>query len=272
MARVASIPLPNVLMHSSIFWCHNSEETSERSKMNATEVDMALSVATMLVSFGTRPSQITILCTYLGQTGLMKKKMAANQLEFNLKETFVVSTVDNYQGDENDIVIVSLVRSNSQGQTGFLKDLPRRCVAQSRAKSCVIFIGNKETIIEAPCWKTLIENICFVGHDFPVVCPDHPSNNLLLNSAERVKSLARNPSSLCDVTCGGMFPCELQEHICRLPCQPKHEHTMCTKIVPFTFEKCGHPATKRCFKKVEDMKCMEIVDFNHGRCGHPDKR
>ena len=72
------------------------------------------------------------------------------------KPTLKVHTIDMYQGDENDIVIVSLVRSNNKKMIGFLKLLNRRCVAQSRARCGLYFIGNSETLSTDTNWNTMI--------------------------------------------------------------------------------------------------------------------
>ena len=72
------------------------------------------------------------------------------------KATLKVHTIDMYQGDENDIVIVSLVRSNNKKMIGFLKLLNRRCVAQSRARCGLYFIGNSETLSNDTNWNTMI--------------------------------------------------------------------------------------------------------------------
>ena len=60
-----------------------------------------------------------------------------------------VTTVDNYQGEENDIIILSLVRNNHQDQIGFLKASNRVCVALSRAKQGLYIFGNAECLRNA---------------------------------------------------------------------------------------------------------------------------
>ena len=60
-----------------------------------------------------------------------------------------VTTVDNYQGEENDIIILSLVRNNHQNQIGFLKASNRVCVALSRAKEGLFIFGNAQCLDDA---------------------------------------------------------------------------------------------------------------------------
>ena len=82
IARVGAIPLPKILANSSYFWSHSAEECSERSKSNPEEVDRALSLGLLLVTYGHKPSEITILCAYLGQTSLMKRKLVEYMKRF----------------------------------------------------------------------------------------------------------------------------------------------------------------------------------------------
>lgn len=57
-----------------------------------------------------------------------------------------ITTVDNYQGEENKIILLSLVRSNAKGHIGFLKTENRVCVALSRARDGLFIIGNMENL------------------------------------------------------------------------------------------------------------------------------
>ena len=70
-----------------------------------------------------------------------------------------VNTVDGFQGQERDVIIVSLVRSNNDGQIGFLRDLRRMNVAMTRARSKLIIIGDHETLAHHEFYKKLYEYI-----------------------------------------------------------------------------------------------------------------
>lgn len=89
---------------------------------------------------GYKPEQITIVATYLAQKTLIENKL--NNMQSMGKTRILVSTVDGYQGEENDIVILSLVRSNQHNNIGFLKTNNRVCVALSRARHGFFMIGN----------------------------------------------------------------------------------------------------------------------------------
>ena len=273
LSRVNSIQIPSFLSHSAIFWSHSEKESSERSKTNIEEVHRALSLAMLFVAFGYSPSDITILCTYLGQTSLMKKEARNIQVKYpdTLKENaFVISTVDNYQGDENQIVIVSLVRGNPSGTVGFLKDMERRCVAQSRAKACVVYIGNQSTVKNANCWRILMSQIP-VESELKVACPKHPSSVHFLSNTQEVQGLASHPSSICPIKCSVKFTCAFG-HPCSRKCQPVHDHKTCRTKIPFVHTVCRHRGVKECFKDPTQELCMEIVDFVFPKCGHPETR
>lgn len=100
-----------------------------------------------------RPSA-GIICTYGDQAGLIKKKRKGYQFTgFSGKpdEKLVISTVDDFQGDERDIIIVSMVRnpSGTRYDAEFIKKFERINVALSRARKLLIIVGSKKFLSEA---------------------------------------------------------------------------------------------------------------------------
>ena len=87
---------------------------------------------------------IVILSPYKGQINYMEREIRADDKLVNL--TIKVKTIDGFQGQESDIVIVSLVRSNGKNDIGFLKDYRRFNVAITRAKCQVVVVGDSSTI------------------------------------------------------------------------------------------------------------------------------
>ena len=89
---------------------------------------------------------------YLGQVSKIKKALIDEfgkpKNEKDKQKTIRVSTIDNYQGEESDIVLLSLVRSNEENNIGFLRTFNRICVAFSRAKIGFYVIGNMDCIVK----------------------------------------------------------------------------------------------------------------------------
>lgn len=73
------------------------------------------------------------------------------------RQLITVNTVDGFQGQERDVIIISLVRSNEDGQIGFLRDLRRMNVAITRARMKLIIMGDKDTMSRHPFYKKLYE-------------------------------------------------------------------------------------------------------------------
>ena len=66
-----------------------------------------------------------------------------------------MNTVDGFQGQERDIILVSMVRSNNEGQIGFLRDIRRMNVAITRARMKLIILGDPDTLTRHPFYKKL---------------------------------------------------------------------------------------------------------------------
>jgi superfamily I DNA and/or RNA helicase len=66
-----------------------------------------------------------------------------------------VNTVDGFQGQERDVIVISLVRSNDEGNIGFLRDLRRMNVAITRARMKLIILGDRSTLCRHPFYRKL---------------------------------------------------------------------------------------------------------------------
>lgn len=103
-----------------------------------------------LLQQGYNPDSITVLSLYAGQLLTIKNKILKLYPERGaIIRRIKIRTVDNYQGEENDIIILSLVRSNHNDQIGFLKASNRVCVALSRARHGMFIFGNAECLRNA---------------------------------------------------------------------------------------------------------------------------
>ena len=133
------------MMRNVFFLAHTQKEIGDqeaRSHVNPYEVDLSLAVARHLLMQGYKTDQITILTTYSGQLMQFRKTKRSHAILQNIK----ITTVDNFQGEENDIIILSLVRSNEEDNIGFLKIENRICVALSRAKQGFYLLGNMNSL------------------------------------------------------------------------------------------------------------------------------
>ena len=287
LARVELNKPADCIGRSMYFWAHQEPELNERSFVNKAEAERAVRLALFLVDQGYRPSQITILSPYLGQVRLIRQMVKAAEKKFvdlfvaeetqadstaegdvrpAIDNSIKVHTVDLYQGDENDFVIVSLVRSNDGGNVGFLNVLNRRCVAQSRAQCGLYFIGNRQTLSHNKHWNVLIEELAksqCVDTFMPLHCPFHPTEtSLSISSHEQIPI----KQSFCSVACGRRMPCQL--HTCKKTCQPRHSHRICHELVRFTFANCGHSQERECHEDENKMTCMTTVPFRFVDCKH----
>lgn len=125
------------MAQSLYFLSHTEDEThlsESASKVNEHEAKMAAKLSVYLLLQGYRTEDITIITMYAGQKSLIKKSLREERRPHTDPEPIQVSSVDGFQGEENKIIILSLVRSNTTGQIGFLKVVNRVCVSLSRAK------------------------------------------------------------------------------------------------------------------------------------------
>ena len=105
---------------------------------------------------------IGIISPYKGQVQLLRRMLRKDSYWKPLRHLISVNTVDGFQGQERDIILISMVRNNEQGQVGFLSDLRRMNVAITRARMKLIIIGHSPTLCHHPFYKRLkhyIDNI-----------------------------------------------------------------------------------------------------------------
>ena len=90
---------------------------------------------------------VGIISPYRAQVQYLKKLIKKYEFFKPYRRLISVNTVDGFQGQERDVILISLVRSNDEGQIGFLKDLRRMNVAMTRARMKLIILGNKDTMM-----------------------------------------------------------------------------------------------------------------------------
>ncbi|KAK3065980.1 hypothetical protein LTS18_002165, partial [Coniosporium uncinatum] len=182
-------PIPGMGGMNSYFFTHEWPEAQDdhMSSCNRREADMIVAFFDYLVLNGMDVPQITVLTFYNGQR---KAILCGLRRQPNLRahgEAFKVVTVDSYQGEENDVVLLSLVRSNDMGKIGFLNVVNRVCVALSRAKRGFYMFGNGELLAsESWLWAEVVKVLVGVkgekpetgpvrriGYRLPLVCQNH---------------------------------------------------------------------------------------------------
>ncbi|KAI9737771.1 MAG: hypothetical protein M1834_009139 [Cirrosporium novae-zelandiae] len=186
-------PLPGLGGISSFFFYHQWPEDNDdyMSKCNEQEADMLIGFFQYLVYNGIQSERITVLTFYNGQRKLILRRLRDNP---NLQDCFFkVVTVDSYQGEENDIVLLSLVRSNNYGNIGFCGVVNRVCVALSRAQRGFFIFGNGSKLVRrSELWnkvtQVMASNPHRIGTSFPIKCDKHHRESLVRDRETTVTS------------------------------------------------------------------------------------
>ena len=236
-----------------------------RSHSNTHEAEFLVALCRYLLKQGYKPSQVTLLTMYRGQLLEMKKRM--HRADF---EGVRVAAVNDFQGEENDIILLSLVRSNSDGEIGFLKIPNRICVSLSRAKQGFYVIGNFTMLRDkdSTVWPRILQDMdqrqC-VCKALPLYCKLHPEEKIAARTAE---DFSKCPEGGCQKPCGSRLPCG---HVCPRLCHPTDRehmlykcHKKCVKTLP-----CGHKCTRQCHECIKQCQpCSAIVRKEMPGCGH----
>ena len=168
------------------FYHHDHQEKEDgNSFYNVHEVFMALHLALYLVrEQGISPHRITILATYTAQ--LHQLLNTRTQGSWSALNQVRMTVVDNFQGEENDVIILSLVRNNTRSSVGFLRIDNRICVALSRARNGLYILGNMRMLAKAsPLWahmEQVLKENGEIGEAFPLQCNNHNQILRLVNS------------------------------------------------------------------------------------------
>jgi ATP-dependent RNA/DNA helicase IGHMBP2 len=101
---------------------------------------------------------IGIIAPYKEQIELLSQQLVEVELNEQMKSKISVKTIDGFQGQERDIIYISFVRSNNNGEIGFLSDIRRTNVALTRARKKLVVIGDSATLAVNPFYKNLIDH------------------------------------------------------------------------------------------------------------------
>ncbi|KAI0585805.1 Superfamily I DNA and RNA helicase and helicase subunits [Pyrenophora tritici-repentis] len=247
-------PVEGMGGNNSFFFCHEWPESRDAnmSAVNTMEAQMLVQFLNYLVLNGVDATKITVLTFYNGQRKHINRELRKLP-DLRTVAGIQVVTVDSYQGEENDIVLLSLVRSNRNHSIGFLSSENRACVALSRAKRGFYIFGNAELLAcESGTWASVVDIMYRnkkspvttgqerrLGYRLPLVCSNHGQ-----------KIWCEYPSDFdlikggCDKKCEGSLPCG---HRCPFTCHPfEHDMINCTQKCSKRVEACGHPCVAEC--------------------------
>ena len=107
---------------------------------------------------------VGIISPYRAQVQLLRRLLMKREYFKPFRRMISVNTVDGFQGQERDVIVISLVRSNDEGQIGFLRDLRRMNVAITRARMKVIILGDRQTLTRHPFYRQLWKYITQLKH------------------------------------------------------------------------------------------------------------
>ncbi len=130
-------------------------EADGDSKLNPQEAGLVINRVQALLQTGLDPRQIAVIAPYSAQVRLLRDRLKVTGLE--------IASVDGWQGREAEAVVISMVRSNPQGEIGFLGDVRRMNVALTRARRKLIVIGDSATLASLPFYQRLLEHFEALG-------------------------------------------------------------------------------------------------------------
>lgn len=126
-------------------------EPDGESRFNEQEAQLVRRKVEALLAGGVRPEQIGVIAPYSAQVRRLRELLPHDGLE--------IDSVDGFQGREKEAIVVSLVRSNSEGDIGFLGDVRRTNVALTRARRKLLLIGDSATLACHPFYQRLVEHL-----------------------------------------------------------------------------------------------------------------
>lgn len=251
----------------NLFWidhaCLEDEKHEMESFKNKHEAMYLVSLCNYLLFQGYKSTEITILTLYKGQMIFIRQ-----EIRHRLREPVRVDTVDNFQGEENEIILLSLVRSNKKYNPGFTVNENRICVALSRAKRGLYIMGNSDTICKRnSLWEKIYQKMKrnkLVSEALKLVCSNHPEQTLRAKTPE---DFSKWSNGGCTLPCKKRLSCG---HACLKSCHASdrdHRQTCCTRPC-LKLCKRGHKCKRLCNEPCSENDCEEKIKFLHDQCGH----
>ena len=289
------------LRHQMFFFNHtfpegtgSQHDNDSSSARNHGEAGMVVKTAWYLTHQNIRADKIVILTPYTGQVHCLHAALkmvklgttinerdeeeldadeedgAAGKWGEGFQQSIRVSSIDNYQGEEADYVLVSLVRSNDKGIIGFLKDAPRLTVLLSRAKKGLIVFGNRDTLLKKGpvSWECVFD---LWPHDavdscLHLRCDVHVEEELPVSTVTDFEKMS--PEGGCHRACTIKMSCG---HFCPRRCHhDDRKHVEETKRCPHVCElecSAGHLFSVKCHlwraadETKKDSLCSHCIEL-----------
>ena len=134
---------------------NEEQEIGGTSIQNVQEANLVIHKVEKLIKLGVQPQHITVLSPYTAQVRYICESIGHDQVK--------IASIDGFQGRENEVVVISLVRSNPKKEVGFLADVRRMNVALTRARRKLIVIGDSATITAHPFYERLLNYFDGIG-------------------------------------------------------------------------------------------------------------
>ncbi|KAF9139293.1 hypothetical protein BGX30_008146 [Mortierella sp. GBA39] len=305
--QVLTYPDVSGMATNVFFMDHRHPEDSRdqygiQSYANTFEAEMVKALVSHLIKNGYQQSSITVLTPYLGQLSRLRDTLGdivrlaiderdQEQLDalkngmptahdpwkaVTTNRTLTLRTIDNFQGEEADIIIISLVRSNtredhhgSSATIGFLKSRNRTTVLLSRARHGLYLIGNASLMDQPqngiwPGVMTELHENDRIGDGFLLRCRNHPETEFLVSCPTDFKTYA--PNGGCTRLCDQVLQCG---HVCTMLCHSDdkdHQQFKCAQPCPRLHPQCDHVCLKECGQECGD--CQQPVGALPLSCGH----
>lgn len=148
-------PQDNGVLPSVFIQCSAEEDMGRMSKSNTIQADVVEHVVSLLTTVRVEEQEsthsdvsVTILTPYTRQVQNLRQRLPGS---------IAVSTIDSFQGRESDVIIFSTVRSNADGDIGFLSDRRRLNVMWTRARLALVLVGDRRTLTTDALWKRALD-------------------------------------------------------------------------------------------------------------------
>ncbi|OJD18137.1 hypothetical protein AJ78_01803 [Emergomyces pasteurianus Ep9510] len=194
---------------------------------------------------------------------------APGRVSLDMAGMLRISTIDNFQGEEARVVILTTVRSNPEYRPGFLKTINRINVACSRARDGFYIFGNAQSLQVVPMWNDII-HLFRSQNRFGMVlkvqsCSQNLSHDPVYFAVQQPEDFSNIPS--CQKLCNQLLPCG---HICTQSCHPFELHSSsimkCGENCNKLHDACKHACIKACWEPCGP--CTVSLSTMSLRCGH----